>query len=377
MNNYLIVNEIGSGQFGKVYRATRKSDNKVIALKVINIPEGKDYLIEITQLEIDILKTLSQPNCNPFVICYYGSHYDKQNRQFLIEMELVEGKTMQDYVDDLRANKVSKQVYYYLLLIAKDLLQGLKYTHRKNIIHNDIKPTNIMIDNNNVPRIIDYGLSCTTVNEGKYGKHCDVKGGTADFIPPEFIDDDIRLPASDLWALGITLYQSAMEGKMPYNIGQYAPIPVLFDFILSEEPNKLNTSNKQLNDLVNGLLVRDPTKRLTADQALKMLDKIEKPVFGQGEPTGALEKLDSQTGVKPPDKPRQFNTPTKPTQRVRLDRDLSSFEMIGNNNNYGFITPEPGTKPVTAMNKPPARARDTFGSIPSIKKDLILSFVYL
>jgi serine/threonine protein kinase len=279
LKDYVIISELGKGGFGVVYKAKRKSDNKVVALKVIHVPKEKLHLIEKTKEEIDTLQTLSVPTCNPFVICYYNSYYNPSVRQFLIEMELVEGQDMEEYANNLWDTKKPEEVYYYLLLIAKDLLNGLKYTHDKGIIHNDIKLENIMIDTNNVPRIIDYGLACNIIGTNDLGKYCVSHGGTVLYIAPEYLTREIRLPATDLWALGIVLYMAATEFQYPfYNVDlRTSNINIILDAISSYVPMKLNTSNQQLNNLVNSLLVKDPSKRLTVDQALAMLSTIRKP----------------------------------------------------------------------------------------------------
>lgn len=246
--DYEIIEQLGSGVFGKVYKAKRKSDNKIIALKVIDIPTSKPDLVEDTKEEIETLKKLADPECNPFVICYYDSYYDSEKEQFLIEMELIEGTDMEKYVDNLWKNKSKEMVYYYILLIAKDLLQGLKYTHGKNIIHNDIKPENIMMDTKNVPRIIDYGLSCNAIELEGF-KYCISNGGSPMYVAPEFFSLDLRLPASDLWALGISLY-IAVQDEYPIEVDENASLNTLFNIIRDEEPKKLTTSNSQLNNLV-------------------------------------------------------------------------------------------------------------------------------
>ena len=291
LDDYDILATLGKGAFGVVYKVRRKDaepSSPPIALKVVDINPSQKHVVTATENEIEKLVKLASPTCNPFVICYYGSsHYDtiipgREVTRFLIEMELIEGEEMSDYVDRLWDEKDSDTVYYYLLLIAKDILKGLRYTHNKNIIHNDIKLENIMIDKNNVPRIVDYGLACGVAGTQEWNryesKYCKNNGGTPDYIAPEFFTLGVRLPASDLWALGIVLYIAATKDEYPFNIGEYDTIQEIFYKIRTQTPAKLNTSNSQLNDLVNGLLEKDPAKRLTGDDALYMLKTIQKKV---------------------------------------------------------------------------------------------------
>lgn len=331
LDDYDVLDILGQGQFGKVYKVKRKDadlETPPIALKTIDINPDQTDIIETTKNEVEILKELSIPECNPFVICYYGSsHYDtvvegKPVTRFLIEMELIDGEEMADYVTKLWDEKSKEMVYYYLLLIGKDILQGLAYTHDNDIIHNDIKLKNIMIDKENVPRIVDYGLSCTVVGTKEWGryesKYCKSNGGTPDYVPPEFFIKDVRLPASDLWALGISLYIAATKNGYPYSeVDDDIGIQELFRIIRDGEPTKLNTDNQQLNDLVNGLLTKDPAKRLTAAKGLEMLENIPKPDSGRV-PAPKIETSQIKTDLG------SFRD-MGPAQRRRV---MSSFIML-------------------------------------------------
>ncbi len=275
IQDYEIIKKLGSGAFGKVYKVKKKSNGEIIALKVIEIPETKPNLAEQTDKELEFLKTLSEDGCNPYVICYKGGFYDKQNNKYFVEMELINGSEMGKFAEELRKNQDNEVLYYYLLLIADKIAEGLQYSHEKGIIHNDIKLSNIMVDDTNIPRIIDYGLACTT-GRGMEG-YCVSNSGSPSYIPPEFFNKGSkRYPASDLWALGISLYEAA-TGKYPYNIRPNIPVKELFSIIKNQKPAKLNTSNQQLNNLVNGLLVIEINKRLTSQQVMNMLQDIPEP----------------------------------------------------------------------------------------------------
>jgi predicted Ser/Thr protein kinase len=277
LNDYRIIKQLGQGAFGKVYLAINPA-GKRIALKVIDIPEDKPYLFEQTRNELSYLQRLAQPQCSPHVICYYGGYENREENQFLVEMEYIDGLELDKYIERLRQTQPPEVIYYYLLLIAKAVTDGLNYSHRKGIVHNDIKPANIMIDSNNVPRVVDFGLACSSaVNSGRY---CVSTGGTPKFISPEYIiQNNTRYPASDMWALGVTLYYLA-TGQDPFDFSNAKTFGNIFDIIRDKKPRKLNTTNQQLNNLVNGLLVKDPNRRLSGDQVINMLNVIPQPGVG-------------------------------------------------------------------------------------------------
>jgi len=262
-----MIKLLGSGGQGQVYEVKRKSDGKIIALKVIT--SDNFQISEFTKKEVEILKKLSEPKCNPFIICYYGTYYDKN--KVLIEMELVRGTDMLDFVNQARTKE---ELYYYLLLIAKDLAKGLEYIHSKGVIHNDIKLENILIDTFYVPRIIDFGLGCQTEKKN----YCSFAGGSPFYIAPEFFADnsnDKRDAATDMWALGITLFTAA-HGYFPYK-PQSENIQDLFQAIINDLPEKSITGNVRLDTIINGLLSKNPQARLTSSEMLKLLEVIPRP----------------------------------------------------------------------------------------------------
>jgi hypothetical protein len=277
LNDYRIIKQLGQGAFGKVYLAINPEGER-IALKVIDIPEDEPYLFEQTRNELLYLQRLADPECSRHVICYYGGYENRRENQFLVEMEYIDGLELDKYIERLRQTQPPEVIYYYLLLIAKAVTDGLNYSHRKGIVHNDIKPANIMIDSNNVPRVVDFGLACSSaVNSGRY---CVSTGGTPKFISPEYIiQNNTRYPASDMWALGVTLYYLA-TGQDPFDFSNAKTFGNIFDIIRDKKPRKLNTTNQQLNNLVNGLLVKDPNRRLSGDQVINMLNVIPQPGVG-------------------------------------------------------------------------------------------------
>jgi serine/threonine protein kinase len=275
MNRYTGLKFLGEGGQGKVYRATRKYDGKEIALKIVNVKGVGVQTVKRIQDEIEFLKILSEPRCNPFVICYYGSYYDDKERKIYIEMEYIDGKEMFDFVLN-RANN-NKEKYYDLLMgTAKDLAEGLKYIHGKGIIHNDIKLENIMIENKtNIPKIIDFGLGCLY---DKTVGYCKDFGGTLIYMTPEMLTEPRgkRYPASDMWALGVSLYAAATKTfPMPENVNMEDAEDVI-KYLLSDEPiPRLKTSNVYLNKIVNGLVVRHKNLRLTPDGVIGIANQYE------------------------------------------------------------------------------------------------------
>src|SRR5207249_3713394 len=97
---------------------------------------------------------ISKPQCNPFLACYYN-HFYSDDKLYIVS-EFIDGVTLDVYCDNLFSQKEYSKLYRHLLLIVKDIVTGLKLVHGKGIIHNDIKPQNIIIDKDLTPKLVDF-----------------------------------------------------------------------------------------------------------------------------------------------------------------------------------------------------------------------------
>ena len=263
---YELIREIGSGNFGRVYRAKRLSDGNIIALKVINV--RTDTMLKDIYREVSILKKISDPVCQPFLVCFNRYKYLEDTGEFLIEMDMVEGKIMSDFIKDVPEDKK----YKYILLILKDIITAIIYLHRNNIIHNDIKPDNIIIDENLTPVLVDFGVACEDVSicslDDENKKCCKNIFGPKQYISPETLDTKAYYKESDIWSLGVTLYVSATN-DLPFDHDGRAK--TLFNNIRNDYPKKLITSNNLLNYIVNSSLNKDPNTRITPEEIHRLL----------------------------------------------------------------------------------------------------------
>ena len=276
IKDYEIIERLGEGAQGTVWKVIRRSDKKIIALKILSVHDEKS--VEMAKNELDKLHALATPECHPNIVCYYGYVYDADKNNFLVEMEYIEGEDLDDYAKKLRDNKEYDKLYNHLLLIVKDLIKGLMYAHEKGILHNDMKPGNIRIDTSLTPKLVDFGIACYAHDSCKLGSGsspcCKGFGGTPAFASPEMYSSETRYPQSDIWSLGMSLYQSA-TGELPYDIDDPKNLRELFQNIQDEEPKELHTTNPLLDRIVNESLVKDPAKRITASEINELLKNYE------------------------------------------------------------------------------------------------------
>lgn len=284
MDKYTFLGKLGSGEYGTVQKV--KKDEKIMALKIVNYV-NKTQLNAVLR-EIELLKELLNPKCHPALICFYDYHYD--DKSVYIEMEYIEGTTLDKFCEDFFKNKQELRLYKLLISIIYDICTGLQYMHDKGIIHRDIKPENIMIDKNYQPKLIDIGLSCTTLIKGKgesgkitltlketcmlenkYLSCCKGSAGTPLYMSPETILNNVSYFSSDIFSLGATIFKVASTKDI-----YYKNAPKNFKQLveaLNEKFRypKLDTTNYPLNTLVNEMLHKNPLHRMTAKQIMESI----------------------------------------------------------------------------------------------------------
>ncbi len=201
--NYRVLNRMGSGGTASVLRATDLALNREVALKILLENETTDE--ELTKrflAEGKILASLRHPN----VVMVYSLGMDERLKFPFLVMEMVHGATLDDHIEDFRRNP--------LLLFREmiTILEAIHFCHQKKIIHLDLKPSNVMIDQNGQIKIIDFGIALPMQAQ----KENSFALGTAYYMAPEqFEFDRTFTPETDVYALGIMLWE-LLTGKVPF-----------------------------------------------------------------------------------------------------------------------------------------------------------------
>ncbi len=239
---------LGKGSFGSVYRAEK--DGKSYAIKIFQTEFLKDEYKKFLDREVDALRKIDHPQ----VVKFYesGIFSDKGFDYFYIVMDFIEGKKLSTYVGSGDEKLI--------VGIIESLLVPLEAIHAGGILHRDLKPDNIIIDQKGTPIILDFGLSkiidyTSIIQTGEFA-------GTFYFMSPEQIVDSKNIDArSDYFAVGVILYQ-LLTGLLPFD----APnIPALIEEIQKRYPKapsdiNPNISNKTENVILK-LLEKQPYSR--------------------------------------------------------------------------------------------------------------------
>ena len=205
---YQILECLGQGAMGAVYKARDGQLDRTVALKIPKFSaEAEPGLLERFYREARSAATLSHPNICPVydVGEYEGTHY--------ISMGYIDGRPLSAFIKPDKPQPAHKAA-----AVVRKLAQALEEAHRQGIVHRDLKPDNVMIDRRGQPIIMDFGLAQQSKGNG------DIRAtqggqilGTPAYMPPEQVDGDIEHigPASDVYSLGVIFYE-LLTSRLPY-----------------------------------------------------------------------------------------------------------------------------------------------------------------
>lgn len=255
--HYILIETLGEGSFGKVYKVKQRNTNLTYAMKLVkkaqNAQSGqKNYLNEIY-----ILRKLDHPN-----ILNIFEYFSNEKYWFFV-MEYCKGGDLYEKICEMQYYDESTASH-----IMKQLLSCISYLNQLGIAHRDLKPENMMVNMKNEKEIeiklIDFGTAIYV----KKGKKLSLKVGSPFYVAPEVLKGSYGLEC-DVWSCGIILY-ILLCGYPPFEGKNQDEI---FDKILNDDINitkdEWEDVSDEAKDLVKKLLERDVNKRITAAEALK------------------------------------------------------------------------------------------------------------
>lgn len=246
---YEILDKLGEGAMGVVYRARDPALNRVVALKMLSAELGsEEELHRRFQREAEAIGRLSHPH----IVTVYD--LGQAEGQLYMAMELLEG-------DDLRA-LIEQRVEVPLpdrVRILLQIAEGLAYAHSRDVVHRDIKPANILVTTGGRIKLLDFGLARVASQSSITRRG--VILGTPDYMSPEQAMGRGVTHRSDQFAAGAVFYEF-LSGSKPF---RGKSLHAVLYQILSEEPEPLLTLNPQLParlaSLVYGMMRKDPEQR--------------------------------------------------------------------------------------------------------------------
>lgn len=256
---YKITGQIGQGGMGSVYLAVRADDeySKQVAIKLIRRGMDTDFIIRRFRNERQILASLDHAN----IARLLDGGTTEDGLPYFV-MEYIEGKPIDRYSDDNSLNTIER------LKLFRDVCAAVQYAHRNLVIHRDIKPGNILVAADGVPKLLDFGIA-KLLNPELAAQTLDqtmatVLMMTPDYASPEQIRGEQITTASDVYSLGVVLYE-LLTGHRPHRLRNYQPHEVL-RVICEEEPERPSIALTQLEAAMTAEVssyVTPPTRRMS------------------------------------------------------------------------------------------------------------------
>ncbi|RME00266.1 MAG: serine/threonine protein kinase, partial [Deltaproteobacteria bacterium] len=256
-NRFEIRVFLGEGGMGRVYRAWDEKLQRDVAIKMLKMEVGAQQRLERFQREA---KTLARYTADPNILTLFDFQEDRERNLLAIIMEFVDGVSLRD----LLASGLEAEP---LLQIVRQICHALARPHADGVIHRDIKPENVMVTEEGRVVLMDFGLAKCLSGEERLTRP-DHLVGTLAYMSPEQFDSSELSPASDVFAIGICLYEG-LVGKHPfYTPG--GPRDTLIANIVNGryEIPEGTIPDPALVSIVRGMLEKDPCKRFADARAL-------------------------------------------------------------------------------------------------------------
>ncbi|GJR12671.1 serine/threonine-protein kinase BLUS1 isoform X1 [Tanacetum coccineum] len=260
-NDYKLCEEVGYGASATVYRAIYLPNNDVIAVKSLDLERINSNLDDIRR-EAQTMSLIDHPN----VIRAFCSFAVNQNLWVVMPF-MAEGSCLHlmktAYPDGFEESAIAS--------ILKETLKALEYLHRHGHIHRDVKAGNILLDTNGEIKLGDFGVSACMFDRGDRQRSRNTFVGTPCWMAPEVLQPGSGYDfKADIWSFGITALELA-HGHAPFS--KYPPMKVLLMTIQNAPPgldyDRDKRFSKSFKEMVAMCLVKDQTKRPTAEKLLK------------------------------------------------------------------------------------------------------------
>lgn len=267
VGEYIIESRLGAGGMGVVYVARQEQPSRQVALKVIRGAIGTRGLVRRFEHEAEVLARLQHPGIAQ--VFSAGTAEIEGVRRPYIAMELVRGE---DLVTHCRRLELS---HHERAALVAQICDAVEHAHQRGVIHRDLKPQNILVDEHGRPKVLDFGVARVTSPDHSQTTLRTGVGqliGTLAYMSPEQIAGDPGEvdTRSDVYALGVVLFQ-LLAGKLPHDVTSRS-LPEAARIIREDPPTRLSRLNRvlrgELDTIVTKAIEKDKARRYQTASAL-------------------------------------------------------------------------------------------------------------
>ncbi len=280
-NRYEILEEVGLGGMATVYKAKDHVLNRLVAVKVLKDEFTTDTeFIKRFNTEAQAAASLSHPN----IVSIYDVGHEDENNLYYIVMELVQGKTLKEII-----NSEGVLSWKWAVNIAMQIASALELAHKNGIVHRDIKPHNIIITEDGIAKVTDFGIAKAVSNSTITAFGTTI--GSVHYFSPEQAKGGFTDAKSDLYSLGVVMYEM-LTGKVPFDAD--TPVSVALKHMQEEakEPIELNSEiPTAVNQIVIKAMQKEPSARY--QNATEMLHDLSKALK---DPDGDFVIIENKDG---------------------------------------------------------------------------------
>ncbi len=264
---YQIIEELGKGGMGRVYKVMDEKIKETVALKVLKpeIASDKDTIQRFSN-ELKMARKIAHKNvCRMY-------HLSEEKGAHYITMEYIRGEDLKSMIRMMGQLSAGQAVS-----VAKQVCEGLSEAHRLGVLHRDMKPHNIMMDRDGTARIMDFGIARSLKTKGITGSG--VMIGTPEYMSPEQAEAKELDRRSDIYSLGVVLYEM-VTGRVPFEGDTPLSVAMKHKSETPANPQKLNAQiPEDLSNVILKCLEKEKDKRYQdAGELLSELNRIEKSI---------------------------------------------------------------------------------------------------
>lgn len=258
IGKYRVQKALGNGGFGAVYLAEDTMIGKLVALKV---PHKQNQDQSELAAEAKLMAPLSHPN----IVSVLTADQDNESGVFFIVMEYVEGESLADLLTR-EGNVPEAQAVTW----AMQVCSAVAYAHKHNVIHRDLRPSNVLLTKDKIAKVVDFSISRLLEKES----YASTKIGSPPYMAPEHFQGRATY-ASDIYSMGVMLYEM-VTGVLPFFDLNPSRIEEMVALGRFTPPNLKNRSvSKELSDIIVKAMARDLSQRYhAADELLSEMKRL-------------------------------------------------------------------------------------------------------